>query len=109
MQTFKAKTESGAVYTLTISEERKLPMAKKDGWPKAIRMICIREKLLPNLRASVRFEESKAEGFEPYLCGYNRKGGRTMRVLPKLVFEGGILADPSGARSTKIVELVEIA
>lgn len=108
MQTFKATTESGAVYTITISPERKLPMAQKNGWDKPIRMLCIRIKLLEHLRASVAFREEPSAASNPYLCCYDADGKRTMRVLPKKVFKGGILADPMGAKSTRIVDLVEI-
>ena len=105
MQTFQATTESGTVYTIKIDDNKKLPMAYKNGWDEPKKMICIRKQLLPNLRDSVSFYDSK---IAPMIEAYNRQGRRTLRVLPKRLFVGGILADPYGRRSTKIVDLVEI-
>lgn len=101
-------TESGAQYMLTIVPAERPGLiglnvfkAQKEG-QKPAAMIAIRPELLANVEAAETYVKDGE-----FLCGYNRSGGRTFRVLPTQIKKGYILVTPKGrGRSTRIVEIV---
>jgi len=95
------RTESGARYTLVYDHDKHCLVGRREGWPEKLHCVAIRPELLPNLTATKTVDR---EG--QYSCGYNARGTRTLRIIPKLVCKELILANRRGFRSTKIVDII---
>jgi hypothetical protein len=91
-------TESGSEYTAKIENGRLL--VRREGQAEWSRAIAVFEDRLPFLEATVRWTR---EG--EFLCGYNDKGNRTVRLVPSQVRKGMVLWSPQGLRSTEIVKI----
>ena len=91
-------TASGTVYRCVGFSPNGTPVWHRNSEVKDIRLIAIRDELIPNLEATVSWGEEEGK-----LAGYNEQGGRTLRVVKGQVFKGMRLVSPNGHRSTSIV------